>query len=162
VQDIPLLVNELIARFESQNGVSVRIMPGALESLCHYSWPGNVRELANLIERLVILYPNGIVDVKDLPKRFRMELPESDLPEVLNQPVLDVANSVKRLPSEGIDLKEHLIQTELNLIQQALDENDWVVARAAKYLNMRRTTLVEKMRKYEIARPEKTNNRIDA
>lgn len=155
-QDIPLLINELVAKSESQVGQSVRIMPGAVETLCRYQWPGNVRELANLIERLVILYPNGIVDDKDLPKRFRQSV-HSEEPEepVASQQVVHVANKVERLPSEGIDLKEHLIKTELALIQQALDENDWVVARAANYLNMRRTTLVEKMRKYQITRPVK-------
>jgi len=53
------------------------------------------------------------------------------------------------------NLKEHLIKTELALIAQALTESDWVVAKAANYLNMRRTTLVEKMRKYGITRPER-------
>ena len=56
---------------------------------------------------------------------------------------------------DSIDLKEHLLKTELALITQALEESDWVVARAAQYLNMNRTTLVEKMRKYGIAKPVK-------
>ena len=57
-----------------------------------------------------------------------------------------------QLPKEGIDLKEHLRYTEISLIRQALSESNGVVARAAKLLRMRRTTLVEKMRKYNIAR----------
>jgi len=54
------------------------------------------------------------------------------------------------LPEQGMDLKEHLSKLELSLIQQALNDSDNVVAHAAKKLNMRRTTLVEKMRKYDI------------
>lgn len=63
------------------------------------------------------------------------------------------ANSVEQspgtLPKDGFDLKDHMANLEYSLIQQALDESDGVVAHAAKRLNMRRTTLVEKMKKYE-------------
>ena len=59
-----------------------------------------------------------------------------------------------RLPPEGIDLKTYLAEIECGLMTQALEQCDWVVARAAKMLNLQRTTLVEKMRKYSISRPE--------
>ncbi|NOQ78224.1 MAG: AAA domain-containing protein [Gammaproteobacteria bacterium] len=59
-------------------------------------------------------------------------------------------NSVEQLPDEGFDLKDHLANLEYSIIQQALKESDGVVAHAAKRLNMRRTTLVEKMKKYEV------------
>jgi sigma-54 specific flagellar transcriptional regulator A len=55
----------------------------------------------------------------------------------------------EQLPKEDFDLKEHMANLEYSLIQQALKESDGVVAHAAKRLNMRRTTLVEKMKKYE-------------
>jgi sigma-54 specific flagellar transcriptional regulator A len=58
------------------------------------------------------------------------------------------------LSAEGLDLKTHLADLERSLMVQALEQCDWVVARAAKMLNLQRTTLVEKMRKYDIARPE--------
>ncbi len=58
------------------------------------------------------------------------------------------------LPEEGVNLKEYLSELEINLIKQALEHQDWVVARAADKLGMRRTTLVEKMRKYDIQRVE--------
>ncbi|MEQ8663819.1 MAG: helix-turn-helix domain-containing protein, partial [Gammaproteobacteria bacterium] len=57
-----------------------------------------------------------------------------------------------RLPQAGLDLKEHLTAIERDLILQALDDSDWVVAHAAKRLAMGRTTLVEKMRKFELQR----------
>jgi sigma-54 specific flagellar transcriptional regulator A len=59
-----------------------------------------------------------------------------------------------RLPREGIDLKEHISSMECSLIKQALDEAGGVVAHAAKRLKMRRTTLVEKLRKYGLQRNE--------
>ena len=59
------------------------------------------------------------------------------------------------LPADGeLDLKEHLAQLESSLLLQALEQSDWVVAKAAKRLNLQRTTLVEKMRKYAIERPD--------
>ena len=62
-----------------------------------------------------------------------------------------------RLPREGIDLKEHLINLECSLIKQALEEADGVVAHAAKRLNLRRTTLVEKLRKYGFQKADKVS-----
>ncbi|AKH22022.1 sigma-54 dependent transcriptional regulator [Sedimenticola thiotaurini] len=161
--DIPVLVNDLIARIEKEKRGSVRLTPAAVMALTQFNWPGNVRELANLIERLAILYPYGIVDVKDLPEKFRvgMSITESvsELPEVTisgEQP--GIVESVPRLPNEGIDLKSHLSNMELSLIRQALDECDGVVAHAAKRLNMRRTTLVEKLRKYGLQRTQEATN----
>src|SRR3990170_662518 len=72
-EDIGLLVNELITRLEHEKRGSVRLTPAAVMALCTYHWPGNVRELANLIERLVIMHPFGVVDVHDLPKKFQVE-----------------------------------------------------------------------------------------
>ena len=66
--------------------------------------------------------------------------------------------SEPRLPRDGIDLKQHLTDIEVSLIQQALDDTNGVVAHAAKKLQIRRTTLVEKMRKYRIQRPEEVSS----
>lgn len=158
VEDIPILVNDLISRIETEKRGSVRLTPAAVMALTQYRWPGNVRELANLIERLAILYPYGVVDVKELPEKFREgidvssfnELPEVSLPGEEPESVA----SGPRLPKDGLDLKAHLSNMELVLIRQALDECDGVVAHAAKRLKMRRTTLVEKLRKYGLQRSQ--------
>ncbi len=159
VEDIAVLVNDLISRIETERRGSVRLTPAAVAALSHYNWPGNVRELANLIERLAILYPYGVVDVKELPEKFRegIDVPSGDGEYVL--PIVnmqgDEPGSIRsgpRLPKDGLDLKAHLSDMELSLIRQALDESDGVVAHAAKSLKMRRTTLVEKLRKYGIQR----------
>jgi sigma-54 specific flagellar transcriptional regulator A len=156
VEDIPVLITDLISRIENEKRGSVRLTPAAVTALCQYSWPGNVRELANLIERLAILYPYGVVDAGDLPEKFR---PLGGVGQVGELPHVTIKGSepetvisVPRLPVGGLDLKEHLSNLELDLIRQALDESDGVVAHAAKRLKMRRTTLVEKLRKYGLQR----------
>ncbi len=158
VEDIPILVNDLISRIETEKRGSVRLTPAAVMALTQYRWPGNVRELANLIERLAILFPYGVVDVKDLPEKFREGIDISnlgDLPEVsLPGDEPQSVTTGPRLPKDGLDLKAHLSSMELTLIRQALDECDGVVAHAAKRLKMRRTTLVEKLRKYGLQRSQ--------
>ncbi|OGT22443.1 MAG: hypothetical protein A2V90_09900 [Gammaproteobacteria bacterium RBG_16_57_12] len=163
IEDIPLLVNELIRRLEAERRGSVRLTPDALVPLCQYHWPGNVRELANLIERLVIMHPYGLVDVMDLPAKFRPGDPSATQAPIFDEHAMAraIANigvataldqSVRQLPAEGLDLKEYLEDIELSLIRQALEEAGGIVAHAAKLLGIRRTTLVEKMRKYDLHR----------
>ncbi len=157
VEDIPLLINELITRIEHEKRGSVRLAPSAVMALCQNCWAGNVRELANLIERLAILFPFGVADVKDLPDRYRADSIVNTVvyADQLNHVASNVMSSEgadpnSRLPRDGINLKEHLSNLEINLIRQALSEANGVVAHAAKLLSMRRTTLVEKLRKYGI------------
>ncbi|MBE1287427.1 MAG: AAA domain-containing protein [Alteromonadaceae bacterium] len=141
-KDIPLLLQEFTSRLRESRNESVKFTQAALQSLCEYQWPGNVRELSNLVERLTILYPNKVIDVFDLPVKYQCgEIPttQSEITEAT-------------LPLEGVNLKEYLSELEIKLINQALEQQDWIVARAAEQLGMRRTTLVEKMRKYDISR----------
>jgi sigma-54 specific flagellar transcriptional regulator A len=154
VEDIPLLVNELVRRIEHEKRGSVRLSPGAIYALCQYDWPGNVRELANLIERMAILHPYGVVDAGDLPEKFRSgegEVSENVVDALVGAPVTS-DDLDPRLPRNGLNLKEHLSHLEINYIRQALADTGGVVAHAAKRLGMRRTTLVEKLRKYGLQR----------
>ena len=125
----------------------------------------NVRELANLMERLAILKPDGQADLDDLPAKFRAhypaELAAADAAAAL--PALNEAtatagltgtNGSLPLPPEGLDLRQYLVDLETSLIQSALEDANGVVAHAATLLKMRRTTLVEKMRKYSIRRDD--------
>jgi len=168
IDDIPLLLQELLGRHAEQHSSLIRLTQRAMESLMQYPWPGNVRELSNLLERLLILYPNQIVDVADLPSRYRLlpceprderlsEMDERDALAAVFQdpPELDQALASARtmqLPEEGVNLKEMLADLEVELIRQALESQDGVVARAADLLGMRRTTLVEKMKKYGMSK----------
>ncbi|MDO9139237.1 MAG: sigma-54 dependent transcriptional regulator [Methylococcales bacterium] len=180
-EDIPLLVNDLVARLEVSNRGSVRLTNAALSMLMQHEWPGNVRELANLIERLAIINPNGLVDAADLPEKFQQyqavedavydltpddgetdnigadseadNIEDGELTEQIDViRTFHGTSSLAQLPEQGIDLKEYLNVLEVDLIRQALDECSGVVAHAAKRLNMRRTTLVEKLRKYDLQR----------
>jgi len=131
-------------------------------SLCQHDWPGNVRELANLVERMAIMHPYGVIGVAELPKKFRhVDDDTVELANGLNDEMGEresfnfnqlPARTLTQLPAEGLDLKDYLGNLEQSLIQQALDEANGVVARAAERLRIRRTTLVEKMRKYGMNR----------
>lgn len=176
-EDIPLLINELVSRLEHEKRGSVRFNSASIMSLCRHDWMGNVRELANLVERMAILHPFGVVSVSDLPEKFRhVECDEPFAPRAelgvaaepgapASQPV-NVANVLSFdaplgrqnvvLPNDGIDLKDYMTTLESTLIQQALDDSRGVVARAAERLHIRRTTLVEKMRKYGLNRETMT------
>ncbi len=177
-EDIPLLLQELISRFSAEQGQSVRFTDKAIESLQEHPWAGNVRELSNLIERMIIMYGEQVVNVGQLPLKYRHldvdefqpEYPEElqereainelfagfdyeDEDDEINEAseqAISSGNTVDILPADGLNLKEYLADLEVNLINQALDKNDWVVARSAELLGMRRTTLVEKMRKYSL------------
>ncbi len=155
VEDIPLLINELVRRIEHEKRGSVRLTPAAIYTLCQYHWPGNVRELANLVERLAILHPCGLVDAGDLPEKFRNG-PDAGSSERLADSLIGsrtiAGDQEPRLPRDGMNLKEHLSYLEVNYIRQALEDSGGVVAHAARRLGMRRTTLVEKLRKYGMQR----------
>ncbi len=182
VNDLELLIQEFINRFEKEHKARFNLTDRALESLKQHKWPGNVRELGNLVERLLIMFPNQMVDVHDLPQRYchtdeapfipeypdeileRQALidifaenddPEDDGSDDFVMSATTIADpTTMMLPPEGIDLKEFLAELEVNLIEQALQSTDYVVARAAEQLNLRRTTLVEKMRKYNLNKDE--------
>ncbi|MGC3833231.1 sigma-54 dependent transcriptional regulator [Moritella viscosa] len=166
--DIPLLIQELLRRHEAEHDATILFTQRAMESLMQHPWPGNVRELSNLIERLLI------VDIGELPAKYRYnddgesQIVNSELPSELaerdaisamfndeifadieEEPQEDGFFSMPNsLPETGVNLKEMLAEFEIDMIKQALDQQAHIVARAADQLGMRRTTLVEKMRKY--------------
>lgn len=155
-EDIPLLLNELISRMESEKRGSIRFNSAAIMSLCKHTWSGNVRELANLVERMAIMHPYGVIGVQDLPKKYRhVEVVDEGFEFDDHAPAKATVVSMSDttlLPEAGIDLKEYLTNLERSLIMQALDDSGGIVARAAERLCIRRTTLVEKMRKLDLQR----------
>ena len=155
IEDLPDLVRDLLARIKHEQDVSYTLSQGAIQCLSEYDWPGNIRELANLIERLAILYPDHEVQAHELPSKFRTHgttYAISDASVSEKEPI-QINGKAVNLPEEGIDLKQYLTDIESRFIHAALDKSDGVVAQAAELLHMRRTTLVEKMRKYQISRP---------
>lgn len=156
-EDIPLLINELVTRMENEQRGSIRFNSAAIMSLCQHEWSGNVRELANLVERMAIIHPYGVIGVQDLPAKYRhIDVSAEDfLPSTLAAHASTGyvnMNDNPLLPDQGIDLREYITNLEMSLIQQALNDCGGIVARAADKLCIRRTTLVEKMRKYELQR----------
>ena len=147
-EDIPLLLETVAAALRKQKRVTVSFSEAAVEKLKQYHWPGNVRELANLAERLAVLHPNGHVDVGALPFRIGgLGNHEPAADEASNHVMLPDTLTDALTDDQGFDLKEHLRSTESELIRQALIASDGVVAKAAKMLQVRRTTLAEKVKR---------------
>ncbi|KAF1722426.1 sigma-54 dependent transcriptional regulator [Pseudoxanthomonas wuyuanensis] len=166
-EDLPALVTTIAAQLARTGRGEVRFADETLRALRFYPWPGNVRELTNLVERLAVLHPGGLVRAHDLPKRYQPDdLPAPAETEAAQpQPAVasashsgvaaaETAPAHDRLPQEGIDLREHIARIEMGLIRDALDRAGGVVAHAAQLLGLRRTTLVEKLRKYGVERDE--------
>jgi sigma-54 specific flagellar transcriptional regulator A len=155
-EDVPLLIAELNSRL-SGRGLEIKgVSDDALRAMLAYEWPGNVRELANLVERCSILARGDAIELRDLPKRIHalssvsfplpLPLPSSTEPGDILSIDLDAVDC-ERLPLKGL-----LDLLEVRLIRQALDKSGGVVAQAAQRLGLRRTTLVEKIRKFGIER----------
>ena len=153
-EDVPALIEAITKRLHVDTGNIFMLTPGAVEMLRHYHWPGNVRELQNILERLSILYPEGSVDVDDLPQNLRQKIVQSGTCSHTEPEPRRDEWQYNELPSEGLHLKSHMQQVEIQYIKQALQRTNGVVARAAKLLGIRRTTLVEKLRKYNLQRSE--------
>ena len=139
--DIPLLVHHFVEDISELRKKKIRgVHKDVVKALSNYEWIGNVRELENVIERMIILSEDDFLTVDDLPEKIR-STPTSDA----------MANSL--VPDEGLSLSHAVNEYERQLIIHALEKADWVKNRAAKLLNMNRTTLVEKIKKQGIEKP---------
>jgi sigma-54 specific flagellar transcriptional regulator A len=189
-EDLPLLVRDFIAHNISEGRGRVQLSARALAALALYPWSGNVRELGNLIERLSIVCSGRVVEIRDLPAKYRPPLDwtleikaldsslcvsalddpsqaiavedqvpltdeatlsvlesEAFEPQPLESAQLAPFAALTVLPQEGLDLRAHLLSIERRLVEQALERSNGTVAHAARLLGLRRTTLVEKLRK---------------
>ncbi len=129
-EDIPLLVEHFLEKFNEKYGKKVRIAPEAMEPLMEYDWPGNVRELENTVERLVVMN-EGVVRSADLP------------PHILAFRRKDSLGSVSNLP-------EKIQATEREKIIEALERTGYVKSRAAKLLGYTLRQLDYRIKKYGI------------
>jgi len=144
-EDIPLLINTFLTRFNSDKRHAVKgFSRETLDILCHYQWPGNVRELENLVERLVILKDSGFITPDDLPEKYL-----SGRQAVRLQATEPVVGS--QLPQAGICLNSAVEEFENHLILQALDRTGGNKKEAALLLNLKRTTLIEKLKKKNLS-----------
>jgi DNA-binding NtrC family response regulator len=129
--DVPLLAQHFLERF----GVTTTISQDALRHLMAYNWPGNVRELENAIERAVAL--NG--------GRRQIEL--GDLPPTVQAAGASIAPVDTPIPEAGFDLPGYIDRLERDVIARALEKTGGNNGAAAKLLNLKRTTLVEKLKR---------------
>jgi DNA-binding NtrC family response regulator len=131
--DIPLLVKHFLAKFSADT--AVHTSQSAMRALMAYHWPGNVRQLENAVERAVALCSG------------RQEITVADLPiEVQSVPESETLSFVE-FPDEGLDLPKYLASVERDLIHRALDRTQGNRNKAADLLRIKRTTLVEKLRR---------------
>jgi DNA-binding NtrC family response regulator len=131
--DIPVLVKHFLEKFAP--GMAMQVSQGAMRALMAYQWPGNVRQLENAIERAVALSAGRReIAVTDLPTEVQTT------PETTETPFVD-------FPDSGLDLPAYLAGIERDLIQRSLERTGGNRNKAAELLRIKRTTLVEKLKR---------------
>jgi DNA-binding NtrC family response regulator len=129
-EDIPMLAQFFLSQFGSEmSSPNIEIAPGAMKSLVEYSWPGNVRELKNVIERAILLSDRHGVTARDL----RFDAEESGAPA--------------GLPPPNLTLEE----LERWYVERVLREENGHVEAASKRLGVPRSSLYQKIRRWDIA-----------
>ena len=142
--DIPLLLQHFLAIFNSDKHCDVQIRSEeVIRALMTYDWPGNVRELENMVQRLVILKQVGEVEMKDLPPKL--------FGGKLRPQMNGFFFSEFSLPDEGVNFKDLVNAFEDHLLAQALSRTSGNKNKASELLHMNRTTLVEKLKKRQVA-----------
>ena len=175
-EDILLLWDFFAKSLSFDHDSPVTLSMDAAHELLQREWKGNCRELRNLVERMSILYPGKKITMQHLkpssPKLLSEMMAEEAqtelvlLPQVATPPSFFAPLVVDKQPtntqqladvlvsgidiSQGCDLKQQLIAVETQLIQKALDATLGNVSKAADLLCVRRTTLIEKIKKYQL------------
>ncbi len=178
-EDIPALLEALMVSYlERQPGaLAPRFSPAAVEALKGHEWPGNVRELRNVLERAFVLFAGQEISGRNVVENLlRLRLPEAnaqaendalweaaatfggevaELPETITQAALPSPEDFRLWfrHNDEIDLRGFIRDVEVVLIEAALAAKDGLVSHAADALKLRRTTLIEKMKKLMIERP---------
>ncbi len=147
-EDVRLLAQHFLKRL-GKNAREVTLSPEALRLLTSYSWPGNVRELENFMERMCILCEGDCILPEDLPQKILKEAGQLPPPELAQQVLQQgfVWPTIEELKRQGMGLKDFLDQIEERLLREALGLADGVKNQAAEILGIKRTTLIEKLKK---------------
>ncbi|MGA7143992.1 MAG: sigma-54 dependent transcriptional regulator [Desulfobacterales bacterium] len=136
--DIPLLIDFFLKKFQKiKNKKITGFSQPAMDSMWAYDWPGNVRELENVIKRLTILCEDPVVNMDDLPENIRDVSGANPSDEEV-------------ILGDELNLNEAVQDYEKKIILEALEKTNWVKSKAAKLLNINRTTLVAKIKKQNI------------
>jgi sigma-54 dependent transcriptional regulator, flagellar regulatory protein len=144
VEDIP----QLIAHFQKGKSVaaSCHFDASAIQRLMLHNWPGNVRELRNVVERASVLFSGETVDAFGVDQLLGRAVARPT--PIRNEPKTVISDQ----SDAPIDLKAQIERIELERIQLALERAEGVISEAARMLTLKRTTLIEKMRKYGVER----------
>jgi DNA-binding NtrC family response regulator len=135
--DVPLLVQHFLEKLRQDNRPAITVSQEAMRALMAFSWPGNVRQLENAIERAVAFgAARGQIEASDLPP----EIASADEP---------ASSLTLSLPEEGVDLEALITGIERDLIQRSLERTHGNKGQAARLLNLKRTTLVEKIKRLQ-------------
>ena len=181
--DIPLISEAILRKMVAdQNIVEPKLDGSAWTELSRYPWPGNIRELRNVLERAAVLFAGKVITGANVRENLlRLKVPahreEQDAlwaaSEDLSGIGVDVSiSSEPPLPHpshyagwfsyfDTIDLRRHLSDVEVVLIEAALKNSEGMVSHAAKALKLQRTTLIEKMKKLMINRPTSQKNQLE-
>jgi DNA-binding NtrC family response regulator len=139
-EDVPLLVRhfvEKLSRDLAPGRPPVTMSQEAMRCLMAYSWPGNVRQLENVVERALALSPG------------RSQIEVSDLPAEVQHAPDEPGEAPDLFPEEGVDFEAHVRKVELALITRALERTGGNKRQAARLLSLKRTTLIEKLKRLE-------------
>ncbi len=144
-EDIPILFQHFTHQFnKGRTRKLTGISTDAMNFLLNYNWPGNIRELENLVERLSILKGEGVIEVEDLPPKYRS----------MDPPIPSSLTTSFDFPVNGMDFNSAVDHFENSLILQALEKTGWNRNQAAILLRLNRTTLVEKIKKKGLVPPD--------
>ncbi len=142
--DIPLLANYFAMKYARLNHLSSKnFTPAAIRILQNYSWPGNVRQVENIVERIVVLHPEtSVFTPQNIPSEVKPDLPCEENSSA-------AAMVPEEIPDEGVSLNDVVRNVEKQMILKSLEKTSWNKQKAAKLLNLKRTTLIEKIKKYQ-------------
>ena len=136
--DVPLLVQHFLERFRTDGRPALTVSQEAMRALMAYAWPGNVRQLENAMERATAFGGGrGQIDIGDLP------------PELATAAREPLARPGVALPDGGLDLDVLIADIERDLIERSLERTGGNKGQAARLLNLKRTTLVEKIKRLQ-------------
>ena len=156
--DIPLLIEAFLHKYSHQRGrVPFVFSPRAMTAITRYAWRGNVRELENLVQHMSILYSGMHVQLEDLPEKLQnVTLPpdeQTDMAQTIHpqdRGNVQITHQNYTWQDGRIDFNELINDFETQLIVQAMRLTEGNKKEAARLLNLKRTTLLEKIKKKEI------------
>ncbi len=152
LEDIPLLVKYFASRLQMNMASAAKVIdPGAYRVLQSYPWPGNIRELKNIVERLMIMVNRDIVMPTDVTEVLSLSQIQTMPPTKDDYAQLSMHNPVYQ---PNTSLSGMVDAAEAQCIQTALEKNGWNIRQTAEALEVERSNLYKKMRKYNIERPD--------